>query len=136
MLQGKTQSALRYLSRNTNDGVLQLDDLVPETANIDETEMHTVRNILHNKHPLGKDPLPCILLNGEPDSVNLIIFNADTIRQVALHTHGAAGPSGLDAQTWRCRSSFKSASTNSCNSVLPLPAWVNVLQLLLSIQTD
>ena len=74
MLQGKTQSALRYLSRNTNGGVLQLDDLVPETADTDETEMHTVRDILHNKYPLGKDPLPCTLLYREPDSVNPIVF--------------------------------------------------------------
>ena len=30
MLNGKVQSALRYLSRITNGGVLKLEDLVPE----------------------------------------------------------------------------------------------------------
>ena len=45
-------------------------------------------------------------------------LNADAIRQAALHTHGAAGPSGLDAHAWRriC-SSFKSASNNLCTAL-------------------
>jgi len=30
MLQGNVQGALRYLSRNTNGGVLKLEDLIPE----------------------------------------------------------------------------------------------------------
>ena len=58
---------------------------------------------------------------GNPDPVNPILFdglNADTIRQAALHTHGAAGPSGLDAQAWRrLYSSIKSASTSLCTAL-------------------
>ena len=35
-----------------------------------------------------------------------------------MHTRGAAGPSGLDAQAWRhMSSSFKSASTSLCNAL-------------------
>ena len=34
MLQGKVQSVLRYLSQNTNGGVLKLEDLIPETTQL------------------------------------------------------------------------------------------------------
>ena len=35
-----------------------------------------------------------------------------------MHTQGAAGPSGLDAQAWRCMcSSLKSASTSLCTAL-------------------
>ena len=60
-------------------------------------------------------------MDGEPEPANPIIFNgldADAIRQAALHTHGTAGTSGLDAYAWRrlC-SSFKSASNNLCTAL-------------------
>jgi hypothetical protein len=37
MLQGKVQSALRYISRNSNGGVLKLDDLIPVTGRVNRT---------------------------------------------------------------------------------------------------
>ena len=45
-------------------------------------------------------------------------LDADAIHHAALHTNGAAGPSGLDAHAWRrlC-SSFKSASHNLCSAL-------------------
>ena len=118
MLQGKVQGALRYLSRNTNGGVLKLEDLIPETTADGESILRSTRDVLKEKHPLGKDPDTCSLVNGEPEPVNPIVFDgldADAIRHTALHTHGAAGPSGLDAFAWRrlC-SSFKSASNSLC----------------------
>lgn len=118
MLQGKVQGALRYLSRNTNGGVLKLEDLIPETTEDGESILRSTRDVLKEKHPLGKDPDTCSLVNNEPEPVNPIIFNgldADAIRHTALHTHGAAGPSGPDAYAWRrlC-SSFKSASNSLC----------------------
>ena len=96
--------------------MFQLDDLVPETTSNGETEMRTARDILTDKHPKGRAPSSFTLLEGIMEPTNPILFdglNADTILQVAMHTQGAAGPSGLDAQAWRrmC-SSFKSASTN------------------------
>ena len=65
-----------------------------------------------------KDPPVSSLLAGDLTPVNPIIFkglDADMIKQTALHTNGAAGPSGLDAHAWRrlC-SSFKSASSALC----------------------
>ena len=64
------------------------------------------------------------LIEGEPEKANPITFeglDADAILQAALHTNGAAGPSGLDAYAWRklC-SSFKSASNSLCICLLPL----------------
>ena len=56
-----------------------------------------------------------------PPTVHPVIFDsiqAKTIRSAALHTNGAAGPSGIDARGWRrlcC--SFKSASDDLCHSL-------------------
>ena len=43
------------------------------------------------------------LVEGTSEPTNPILFdglNADIILQVAMHTEGAAGPSGLNAQAW------------------------------------
>ena len=65
-----------------------------------------------------KDPPVSSLLAGDSAPVNPIIFDsldADVIKQTALHTSDAAGPSGLDAHTWkRLCSSFKFASSALC----------------------
>ena len=121
MLQGKVRSALNYLSRKTNGGVLQLDDLIPETSSNGETLMRSARDILNDKHPKGKAPPPSTLVDGITEPTNPILFdelNSDTIHQAAMRTQGAAGPSGLDAQAWRrmC-SSFISASTSLCTAL-------------------
>lgn len=121
MLQGKVQNALRYLSRNSS-GVLSLDDLVPETAkNGGEKQFHSTRDILIDKHPLGKQPEEGSLLNDTPEPINSIFLNhldAEAIRQAALHTNGAAGLSGLDAHAWkRLCSSFGPASHNLCTAL-------------------
>ena len=118
MIQGNVQAALRYLSRRTNGGVLKLDDMVSETTQSGETIQRSTEDILKDKHPSATNPEPDCLINGEFESVNNITFeglDAEAIRNAALHTHGAAGPSGLDAYAWRrlC-SSFKSASNNLC----------------------
>ena len=78
----------------------------------------TTKEIPNEKHPIGNDSVASSLIDGEPRAINPITFeglDADSIRQVALHTHGAAGPSDLDAYAWRrlC-SSFKSASNSLC----------------------
>ena len=39
------------------------------------------------------------------------------MRQATLHTHVAAGPSGVDAYAWSCFCSFKGASTDLCNAL-------------------
>ena len=119
MMKGNTNSALRYLSRNTSGGVLKLEDMVPETLIDGETMLRSTRDILLDKHPSGKNLVADTLLtNNSAPIINPIVFDsldADAIRQASLHTQGAAGPSGVDAHAWRrlC-SSFKSASHNLC----------------------
>ena len=122
MMQGKTQSALRHLSRKTSGGVLTLEDLVPETTDSGEQQFRSTLSVLRDKHPTGKPPNEDSLLNNTtPQLVDPILFehlNADTIRQAAMRIHGAAGPSGLDAHAWkRLCSSFGQASYSLCTAM-------------------
>ena len=115
MSQGKVQSALRYLSRDQNNGVFGLDDIIPESNGL------TTRDVLRQKHPNGTPASPESLLDGIPEPVNPITyFSLDSacILSAALHTHGAAGLSGLDAYAWRrlC-SSFRTASEYLCSAL-------------------
>ena len=108
MAQGKVKSALSYISRDQNSGVLDLDDIIPQTNSL------TTRDVLRAKHPMGIPACPESLLENTPEVVNPIIYSsldADCVLGAALHTHGAAGISVLDALAWRrlC-SSFKSGS--------------------------
>ena len=122
-MEGKVQGALRYLSRHTTGGVLKLDDLIPVRTTDGDTCLRSTYDILQEKHPVGKPPAPDWLSNSSPDpsAFNTILFdnlNADTIHQAALHTHGSAGPAGLDAHAWRCMcSSIKGASRDLCRAL-------------------
>ena len=124
MEQGKVRAALRYLSRNTTGGVLSLDDMIPtvSSSSNSEPELRSTWDILEDKHPSGKSPDPSSLLSSsEPALFDRIIFenlNADTIHHAAMHTHGSAGPSGLDSYVWRrlC-SSFGSVSHDLCSAL-------------------
>ena len=118
MSRGKVNKALRLLSYNSSGGVLGLDDVNPASSHVNLP--HTTREILIEKHPLGKPASTNSLLQGSPMQVNPILFenlNAETIRKAALKTNGAAGLSGLDAYSWRrlC-SSFKS-SNDLCSAL-------------------
>ena len=124
MLQGKVNAALRLLSRDENGGVLSLDDLITTGIGQNgEAVQQTTRDVLMEKHPEGK-PVPDDSLldtNSTNHCHDPIIFEqitGEAIKQAALHTHGAAGPSGVDAYAWRrfC-SSFQGASTDLCNAL-------------------
>ena len=74
MMKGNIHSALRYLSRNTNGGVLKLDDMVPDTLTDGETKTRSTRDILLDKHPSGKNPVADTLLtNDSAPIINPII---------------------------------------------------------------
>jgi len=66
--------------------------------------------------------LNCLLPNwADPPATHPVIFDpldGHVIRAVALRTSGAAGPSGVDAHSWRrlC-TSFHSASTELCAAI-------------------
>ena len=116
MFQGKTQAALRLLSKQSRGGVLHLDD--PTDT---ENGQRKVRDILSEKHPPGQPAHHDAIIDDDPPDVHPVLFeslDAGMIRSAALHTSGAAGPSGLDALSWRrlC-TSFKSASLELCHSL-------------------
>ena len=77
----------------------------------------SVRDILAEKHPPGQAAVSDFVLESNnvdaPYYVPVLFeqLTGDLIRWAALCTHGAAGPSGVDAYAWRrlC-SSFGSAS--------------------------
>ena len=127
MLQGKVNAALRFISKDTNRGILSLDSLIPTGKDLNgEITWQTAIDVLREKHPKGKvAPAETLLSESESHTAEFyhdpIVFEqitGEAIRQAALHTHGAAGPSGVDAYAWRrfC-SSFKSASTDICNAL-------------------
>ena len=126
MLQDKVNAALRLRSCDGNGGVPSLDDLIPTSIRPNgEAVQQTTRDILMEKHPKGK-PAPDDALLDTSQSTNPchnpIIFEqitGEATRRAALNTHGAAGPSGVDAYAWRrfC-SSFQGAS-----SAMPLLLW-------------
>ena len=116
MFQGKTQAALQLLSNKGKGGVLHLSDVV-ENSSISTT----VKDVLKSKHPDAVAATSNSIINGSPPVCHPVIFesiDAALIRSTSLNTHGAAGPSGLDAYAWRrlC-TSFKSASNSLCESL-------------------
>ena len=123
MEQGRVRSALQYLSRNTSGGILSLDDMIPTGSLNSEPILRSTHDVLQDKHPAGSLPDPSSLLTSSPESdlFNPIIFeslNADSIQRAAMHTHGSAGPSGLDSFAWRrlC-SSFGVVSHDLCSAL-------------------
>jgi hypothetical protein len=107
MFEGKTNSALRFLSDQSRSGVLSL---TPES-----------RQALLDKHPQRESEDPSILLAGPlqyPDPIIFAALTSDTIRKSVLSTQGSAGPSGGDADHWkRMCLSFKTSSGNLCDSL-------------------
>ena len=115
IMQGKVNSALRYLSDNQDVGLLSLDEQVGGES---------VRNILRAKHPTPREVQAEALIGPnvltEPD-VHPILFEritGETIRAAALRAKGSAGPSGVDAAGWkRLLCSFHRESKDLCSSV-------------------
>ncbi|XP_073231425.1 uncharacterized protein [Porites lutea] len=110
VLEGQINSALRFLSETTSGGVLSLTD--------------EVMSQLKQKHPNPQSANLGSLLFGPiddqyPESVYTEI-NGEMVRQAALRTKGAGGPSGVDANGFRrilaCKS-FKQSSTRLCEAI-------------------
>ncbi len=84
MLQGKVNAA------SSNAGVLPLSDEVIKE--------------LKRKHPKPQPSDESVMIDGVIPFTDPAVFaniEKTTIAKAALNTHGAAGPSGLDAQGWR-----------------------------------
>ena len=84
----------------------QLDDVV---------DGKSVREVLRLKHPPAGQVAHAALIDGDPPpGPHPVFFNSvdhHVIKRSVLNTHGAAGPSGVDADGWRnmC-SAFSDAS--------------------------
>ena len=107
MLEGKVKPALRLLCQQDSLGVLPINE---------ET-----KQALLDKHPRATHADESILLHGPKQNVNPILYDeltSSTIQKVALLSQGSAGPSGGDADHWRCMClSFRGASDTLCTAV-------------------
>ena len=101
------------LSANGGGGVHSLNTRIGQK---------TVREILTEKHPPAKAAQDEALLSGEmPPPPHPVIYSGITreaILDAVLNTQGAAGPSGMDAASWRriC-TAFHGASNDLCDAL-------------------
>ena len=104
MFQGKINAALKFLSNESDNGVLPTSD--------------DVVNELITKYPSAASIQPETLINGPIDNTLESYFDSideDKIRIAAKLTKGAAGPSQFDSDQFRrilCSNSFKSEGKN------------------------
>ena len=122
MLVGKVSASLKLLSDNINGSILLLDSQIPCGPDSNSgTWSHSVKEILIEKHPLGREAAAVCLL--EPGCILFEQLTGDLIKWAALHTQGAASPSGVDDYVWhRMCSPFGCASVVLCNSLAAV-AW-------------
>ena len=125
VMQGKIKAAIRYVCEQaSNTGVLSISQVVSTSTNLDETK--TVGDILQEKHPVGSPMQPGAVLFGPVADFQPVIFSqldGDVVRQAALRSQGAPGPSGVDAAgcNWkRMCCSFGTESTSLCNVIAAL----------------
>ena len=100
---GKVSAALKLL-RSNQGGVLSLESQIPNGQNCDGTPIFkTVKEGLSDKHPVGQPAVNQAHLDSSyvsPPIYDPVLFEQLTgsvIKWAALHTQGAAGPSGIDA---------------------------------------
>ena len=98
-------------------GVLHLN----ETITLDDGSTLSVREILVEKHPSSSPATESVLMPGDLPNVNDISFEeltAALMQKLARQCQGSAGPSGLNADSWRriC-SSYKGASAAMCQAL-------------------
>ena len=111
---GKVKSALRLLSKQEGS---VLD--VCKSKNQHSDDEHSILDELKAKHP-PKGPFSKDAITEDlKKTFHPVIFDAidgEAIQRAAVHTNGAAGPSGIDANGWRrlC-TSFKQYSADLCN---------------------
>ena len=117
MFEGKTKAAIHLLTDEAKGGVLHLSDHVDTNR--------TVRDVLIDKHPSSQPAHPESLIKDYSPEVHPVLIDASTIRSAALRTTGSAGPSGLDAASWR--------RLYAHHSIQPLMTCVILLPSLLSI---
>ena len=118
MKKGKVRAALQRLSKQSGNAILNMDDVI-ETSSGNST----VRQMLKVKHPYPQSVNTETIFPSGQDDLNLLQIRFDSItteviRDSALKTEGAAGPSGVDAMCWRrlC-TAFGEASNDLCSAL-------------------
>ena len=90
MMEGKVRAALRLDLKTGDSPPLVLDEAVVPNGGT-----HTVRDILKQKHPEGKQITPSAIVSDPiPNELHPVIFDHITgslVRSMALRTEGAAG---------------------------------------------
>ena len=89
MAKGNTNSALKLLTNNMENGILPLNK-------------DTLSKLIQ-KHPKGKTASQDILLNDPLQNIHPVEFQSideEMIRKAAIRTKGGSGPSGMDADSW------------------------------------
>ena len=109
MMEGKVRAALRLVTQANGSGPLRLNKLANPN---DRSSTQTVRDVLLSTI-VSPETAPA-----ETHPIRFDEINGQTIRDTILRMDGAAGPSGLDAASWkRLCTSFKGASTDLCESL-------------------
>ena len=115
MMEGKVKAALRLISHENKNSPLKLGSQISETE--------TVREILMKKHPPQQPAKVSSIVtedmqSTEPHPVIFDKIDGQFIRRTVLRMDGAAGPSGLDTDSWkRLCTSFGSASADLCEAL-------------------
>ncbi len=116
---GNVKAAIRYVSEQASKkGVLSIS----QTLSLPNSEeVVTVGEILKQKHPAASTANFGSVLFGPVADFQPVIFerlDASVVKQAALRSQGAAGPSGVDASGWkRMCCSFGRESTSLCTAV-------------------
>ncbi len=112
-----------------------MDASVPSGATSSGDQLYcTVREVLVEKHPKGRPADSDVLLDyTERPCYDPVIFECltcDMIKWASLHTHEAAGPSGVDAYAWRqiC-TSFGDASVTLCGALASVARCISTAEV-------
>ena len=99
MSQGKTKATLGLLTEQSRGGILHLVDLI-DTG---EDTRKACDNLIDKHAPSQPAHLDSIIEDEPPDvrRVMFVSLDASLIKSSASQVSRAAGPSGLDALSWR-----------------------------------
>ena len=116
---------MRMFMDNSHGSFLPLSAPIKDSTVLDE---------LVKKHPPPSPVVPDAPNGPLPDCSHPVIFECldeHVIHSTVLHVDGAAGPSGLDAHSWRrfC-TSFRNASTDLCRSLALVARKIATLLLI------
>ena len=121
MESGRISAALRYLGNKATS-------LLKATPGVLKS--------LREKHPKAQKATAQSLIPGEfppkPPDVIFDDIDASAIFKAAKNTHGAAGPSGGDADLWKrllCSKQFKRKPTELCVAVAELARKINTVEI-------